>query len=56
MIKYDVGKGYGVVHGQPAVGVMALAAALLVEACCAEDSGLGKVGGIRGRRLVRYTV
>ena len=47
MIKYDVEKGYAVVYDQPAVVVMALAAAPLVEAWCAEDSELGKVGEIR---------
>ena len=36
MIKYDVEKGYAVVHDQPAVVVMALASAPLVEAWCAE--------------------
>ena len=35
---------------------MALAAAPLMEAWCAEDSELGKLGEIRGRRLIRYTV
>ena len=32
MTKYDVEKGYGVVHDQPAAVVMALASAPLVEA------------------------
>ena len=32
MTKYDVEKGYAVVHDQPAVFVLALAAAPLVEA------------------------
>ena len=55
MIKYDAEKGYAVVHDQPAVVVMALAAAPLVEAWCAEDSELGRVGELRGRRVIRYT-
>ena len=42
-------------HDQPAVVVMALAAAPLVEAWCAEDSELGKVGELRGRSVIRYT-
>jgi hypothetical protein len=33
---------------------MALASAPLVEAWCAEDSELGKVGEMRGRRVIRY--
>ena len=56
MVKYDVENGYAVVHDQPAVVVMALAAAPLVEAWFAEGSELGKVGEIRGRRMIRYTV
>ena len=58
MIKYEyVDKGYAVVHGQPAVVVLALAAtfAPLVEDWCAEDSELGKVGELHGRRMIRYT-
>ena len=55
MIKYDVEKGYAVVHDQPAVLVMALVSAPLVEAWCADDSELGKVGEMRGRRVIRYT-
>ena len=55
MIKSDFEKCYAVVHHEPAVVVMALAAAPLVEAWFAEDSELGKVGGIRGRRVIRYT-
>ena len=57
MIKYDVEKGYAVVQDQLAVVVMALAAtfAPLVEAWRAEDSELGKVGELCGRRVIRYT-
>ena len=55
MIKYDVVKGYATLQDQPAVVVMALAAAPLVEAWCEEDSELGKVGELRGRRVIRYT-
>ena len=57
MIKYDVGKRYVAVHDQPAVVVLALAATLapLVEAWCADDSELEKVGELRGRRVIRYT-
>ena len=57
VIKYDAEKGYAVVQDQPAVVVMALAAtfAPLVEAWCAEDSELGKVGELCGRRVIRYT-
>ena len=55
MIKYDVEKGYAVLHDQPAVVVMAMASAPLVEAWCAEDSELGTVGEIGGRRVIRYT-
>ena len=57
MVKYDVDKGYAVVHEQPAVVVLALAAtfAPLVEAWCAEDSELGKVGELRGRRVIKFT-
>ena len=46
MIKYDVDKGVAVVHDQPTVAIMALAAtyAPLVEAWCAEEGELGKVG------------
>ena len=57
MIEYDVDKGYAVVQDQPAVVVFALAAtfAPLVGAWCAEDSELGKVGELRGRRVIRYT-
>ena len=57
MMKYDVDKGQAVVHDQPAVVVLALAAtfAPLVEAWCAEDSELGKVGELRGRLVIRYT-
>ena len=57
MIKYGVDKGCAVVHDQPAVVVLALAAtfAPLVEAWRAEDSELGKVGELRGRRVIRYT-
>ena len=57
MIKYDVEKGYAVVQDQPAVVVQALAATFtpLVEAWCAEDRELGKVGELRGRRVIRYT-
>ena len=57
MIKYDVDKGHAVVHDQPAVVILALAAtfAPLVEAWCAEDSELGKVGELHGRRVIRYT-
>ena len=57
MIKYDVERGYAVVQDQPAVVVLALAAtfAPLVEAWCAEDSELGKVGELRGRRVISRT-
>ena len=57
MIKYDVEKGSAVVQDQPAVVVVALAAmfAPLVEAWLAENSELGKVGELRGRRMIRYT-
>ena len=41
MIKYDVEKGYATLQDQPAVVVMAMAAAPLVEAWRAEDSELG---------------
>ena len=58
MIQFDFDKGHAVVHDQPAVVVLALAAtfAPLVEAWCAEDSELGKVGELRGRRVVRCVV
>ena len=48
---------YAVVHDQPAVVVSFLAATIspLVEAWCAEDGELGKVGELRGRRVIRYT-
>ena len=56
MIKYDVDEVYAVVHDQPAVVVLALAAtfAPLVEAWCAEDSELERVGELRGRRVIRH--
>ena len=57
MIRYDVDKGYATMQATPAVVVLALAAtpSPLVEAWCAEDSELGKVGEKRGRRVIRYT-
>ena len=57
MIRYDVDKGYATIQATPAVVVLALAAtpSPLVEAWCAEDSELGKVGEKRGRRVIRYT-
>ena len=56
MIEYDVDNGYAVVHDQPAVVLLGRAAtcAPLVEAWRAEDSELGKVGELRGRRVIRY--
>ena len=54
MIKYDIEEGYAVVHDQPALLFLALSSALLVEACCAEDSKLGKVGEISGRPVICY--
>ena len=57
MVQYDVGKGSAVVQNLPAVVVLALAAtfAPLVEALCAEDGKLGKVGELRLRRVIGYT-
>ena len=58
MVNYAVDKGHAVVHDQPAVVVLALAAtfAPLAKAWCAEDCELGKVGELRGRRVIRYTL
>ena len=57
MIRYDIDKGYASCSVTPTVVVLALAAtfAPLVEAWCAEDSELGRVGELRGRRVIRYT-
>ena len=50
MIRYDIDKGYAKCLATPAIVVLALAATFspLVEAWCAEDSELGKVGELRG--------
>ena len=55
IIRYDIDKGYAKCLATPAVVVLALAATFspLVEAWCAEDSELGKVGELRGRRVIR---
>ena len=55
MIKYDIDKGYATVDDPPAVLVLGLAAAPLVEAWCSAESELGRVGEKRGRRVIRYT-